>query len=375
MDEYSVLLKNRTKTINFYKFTSNFLCNIIIIFKRNEEKMLIVMKPTATQIQIDEAIEFVKAKGFETHLSQGNVHTVIGAVGDKSIDMRDVEILDGVENIIKISTSYKLASRSFKQEDTVVDVKGVKFGGEYCGTIAGPCTIESYEQMDATAQEIAKTGTRALRGGAFKPRTSPYSFQGLGEEGLKIIREVADKYNMIVVSEVMEISQIELFLEYVDILQVGARNMQNFNLLRDLSYVKKPIILKRGLSSTIEEWLMSAEYLLSDGNGDIILCERGIRTFERATRNTLDISAIPVIKKLSHLPIIVDPSHGTGLRDKVLPMSRAAVAAGTDGLMIEVHHAPQKALCDGPQSLYPSDYAKLFENVNVIAPIVGKKLN
>lgn len=336
--------------------------------------MLIVMKPSATEEQIKEAVDFIESKGFNTHLSRGDVHTVIGAVGDKSIDMRDVEILDGVENLIKISTSYKLASRAFKQEDTVVDVKGVKFGGEYCGMIAGPCTIESYEQMDETAKQLAAIGVRALRGGAFKPRTSPYSFQGLGEEGLKIIREVADKYNMVVVSEVMENSQIELFIKYADILQVGARNMQNFNLLRDLSYVKKPVILKRGLSSTIEEWLMSAEYLLSDGNGEIILCERGIRTFERATRNTLDISAIPVIKKLSHLPIIVDPSHGTGLRDKVLPMSRASIAAGADGIMVEVHHNPAKALCDGPQSLLPSDYKKLFNDVKSIAPLLDKKL-
>ena len=337
--------------------------------------MLIVMKSSATEEQIESAVESIKAKGFDTHLSRGDIHTVIGAIGDKSIDMRDVEILDGVKNIIKISTGYKLASRDFQAEDTVVDIKGVKFGGEYCAMIAGPCTIESYEQMDETAKQLSKIGVKALRGGAFKPRTSPYSFQGLGEEGLKIIRKVADKYNMIVISEVMENSQIELFLKYADILQVGARNMQNFNLLRELSYIKKPVILKRGLSSTVEEWLMSAEYLLSDGNGDIILCERGIRTFERATRNTLDISAIPVIKKLSHLPIIVDPSHGTGLRDKVLPMSRAAVAAGADGIMVEVHNDPSKALCDGPQSLLPEDYEKLFKDIKAIATLLGKKIN
>jgi 3-deoxy-7-phosphoheptulonate synthase len=333
------------------------------------------MNPKATEKQVDEVVKFIEKKGFQTHISKGDIHTVIGAVGDKTIDMRDVEIMDGVDNIIKISTSYKLASKSFKPQPTVVDVKGVKFGGDYCGMIAGPCTIESYEQMDATAKALSKTGVRVLRGGAFKPRTSPYSFQGLGEEGLKIIREVADKYNMVVASEVMESSQIELFMEYSDILQVGARNMQNFNLLRDLSYVKKPIILKRGLSSTIEEWLMSAEYLLSDGNGDIILCERGIRTFERATRNTLDISAIPVVQKLSHLPIIVDPSHGTGLRDKVLPMSRAAAAAGADGIMVEVHHCPSEALCDGPQSLYPHDYEKLFNDIKQLLPLVGKQIN
>lgn len=337
--------------------------------------MLIVMKPSATQEQIDAVVGFIKSKEFDAHISKGNIHTVIGAVGEKSFDMRDVELLDGVDNLVKITTSYKLASRTFKSEDTVVDVKGVKFGGGHCGMIAGPCTIESYEQMDETARQLSEIGVKVLRGGAFKPRTSPYSFQGLGEEGLKIIREVADKYNMAVISEVMESSQIELLIKYSDILQVGARNMQNFNLLRDLSYVKKPIVLKRGLSSTIEEWLMSAEYLLSDGNGDVILCERGIRTFERATRNTLDISAIPVVKKLSHLPVIVDPSHATGIRDKVLPMSRASVAAGADGLIIEVHYDPQKALCDGPQSLYPEAYANLFEDIKVIAPLVGKEVN
>lgn len=337
--------------------------------------MLVVMKPTATENQIERAVEFIKSKGFDTHISKGDVHTVIGALGYKTIDMRDIEILDGVENIVKISTSYKLAGRVFKQEDTIVDVKGVKFGGDYCAMIAGPCTIESYEQMDETAKALAKTGIRVLRGGAFKPRTSPYSFQGLGEEGLKIIRDVADKYNMVVVSEVMEISQIELFLKYCDILQVGARNMQNFNLLKELSLLRKPIILKRGLSSTLEELLMSAEYLLSGGNTDVILCERGIRTFERATRNTLDISAIPVVKKMSHLPIIVDPSHATGLRDKVLPMSRASIAAGADGIMVEVHHKPSEALCDGPQSLYPEDYAGLFNDISAIAPLIGKRIN
>lgn len=337
--------------------------------------MLVVMKPTATESQIEKTVEFIKSKGFDTHVSKGDVHTVIGALGYKSIDLRDIEILDGVDSIVKISTAYKLAGRVFRQEDTIVDVKGVKFGGDYCAMIAGPCTIESYEQMDETAEALSKIGVRVLRGGAFKPRTSPYSFQGLGEEGLKIIREVADKYNMVVASEVMEISQIELFLEYCDILQVGARNMQNFNLLKELSFLRKPVILKRGLSSTLEELLMSAEYLLSGGNTDVILCERGIRTFERATRNTLDISAIPVVKKMSHLPIIVDPSHATGLRDKVLPMSRASIAAGADGIMVEVHNKPSEALCDGPQSLYPADYAKLFNDIRAIAPLIGKQIN
>lgn len=337
--------------------------------------MLIVMKPTATREQVSAVIKFVEQKGFEPHISTGEVHTIIGALGQKSIDLRDIEILDGVENIIKITTPYKLASRTFKPDDTIVSVNGVKFGGKYCAMIAGPCTIESYEQMDKTAKELAQIGVRVLRGGAFKPRTSPYSFQGLGEEGLKIIRDVADKYNMLVASEVMEISQIELFEKYSDIFQIGARNMQNFNLLRELSFVKKPMILKRGLSSTIEEWLMSAEYLLSNGNKEVILCERGIRTFERATRNTLDISAIPVIQKLSHLPIIVDPSHGTGLRYEVMPMSMAAAASGANGIMVEVHHNPQIALCDGPQSLLPKDYEILYKEVKAILNVIGKEIN
>ena len=337
--------------------------------------MLIVMKPTATREQVSAVIKFVEQKGFESHISTGEVHTIIGALGQKSIDLRDIEILDGVENIIKITTPYKLASRTFKPDDTIVSVNGVKFGGKYCAMIAGPCTIESYEQMDKTAKELAQIGIRVLRGGAFKPRTSPYSFQGLGEEGLKIIRDVADKYNMLVASEVMEISQIELFEKYSDIFQIGARNMQNFNLLRELSFVKKPMILKRGLSSTIEEWLMSAEYLLSNGNKEVILCERGIRTFERATRNTLDISAIPVIQKLSHLPIIVDPSHGTGLRYEVMPMSMAAAASGANGIMVEVHHNPQIALCDGPQSLLPKDYEILYKEVKAILNVIGKEIN
>lgn len=333
------------------------------------------MNPSATKEQVSNVAEFIKTKGFGTHISEGDIHTIIGAVGGKSFDQREVEILDGVQKIIKITTNYKLASRTFQEEDTIVDVNGVKFGGNHFAMVAGPCSIESYQQMDETARQLAQTGTRVLRGGAFKPRTSPYAFQGLGLEGLKIIRDVADKHNMVVATEIMQISQIDMFLEYVDILQVGTRNMQNFNLLRELGKIRKPVILKRGMSATIEEWLMSAEYLLAGGNKDVILCERGIRTFERATRNTLDISAIPVVKKLSHLPIIVDPSHGTGLRDKVLPMSRASAAAGADGLIVEVHYDPPTALCDGAQSLYPDAYAQLFEDTKVILPLVDKQIN
>jgi len=336
--------------------------------------MLIVMKPNASDEQVNQIVTFIKDKGFDAHISQGEINTIIGAVGGKTIDTRNIELFEGVQEVIKITSSYKLASRMFKQEDTVIKIKDVEIGGEEFSLMAGPCTVESLDQIEITAAKLKNIGAKILRGGAFKPRTSPYSFQGLGEEGLKIMRQVADKYNMVVVSEIMEISQLPLFLKYADIFQVGARNMQNFNLLKELGYVDRPIMLKRGLSATIEEWLMSAEYIMSGGNRDVILCERGIRTFENATRNTLDISAIPVIKKISHLPIIVDPSHGTGLRDKVAPMSRAAIAAGADGIMIEVHHSPETALCDGAQSLYPDQFEKLVKDLKIIAPVVGKKL-
>ena len=262
----------------------------------------------------------------------------------------------------------------FQSEDSIIEVNGVKFGGKYTGIIAGPCTIESYDQMDKTAEALSKSNVKILRGGAFKPRTSPYAFQGLGEEGLKIIRSVADNHGMAVTSEIMDTSQLDLFEKYVDIYQIGARNMQNYNLLKEMGHVNKPIVLKRGLSATFEELLLSAEYILSGGNREVILCERGIRTFEKYTRNTLDLSAIPVIKKLSHLPIIIDPSHGTGLRDKVEPMSRAAIAAGCDGLIIEVHYNPECAMCDGAQSLYPWQYDLLYKQIKQIAPIVGKEI-
>lgn len=337
--------------------------------------MIIVMRHGATKDDINKVIDLIKLKGREVHLSEGESHTIIGAVGEKVIDPREFELLDGVKEVIKISSSYKLASRIFQQEDTIIEVNGVKFGGGYTGMIAGPCTIENEEQIFECARLLSQSGVKIIRGGAFKPRTSPYSFQGLGEEGLKLIRAAADKYNLAVTSEVMEISQIPLFIKYVDILQVGARNMQNFNLLRELSKVNKPVIIKRGLSATINEWLMAAEYILSGTNREVILCERGIRTFEVATRNTLDLCAIPVVKKMSHLPIIVDPSHGTGLRDKVVPMSLASVAAGCDGLIIEVHNKPECALCDGAQSLYPEQFDVLFNKLRKLAPVVDKVMN
>lgn len=336
--------------------------------------MLIIMNPGASNKQIDSVKAFVEKKGFDAHVIYGEIQTVIGAVGGKIIDPREIELLDGVKEVIRITSSYKLASRVFQPEDTVITVNGVKFGGGHIGMIAGPCTVESYEQMDKTAAALKKSGVKILRGGAFKPRTSPYAFQGMGEEGLEIIRAVADKHKMAVTSEVMEISQIPLFEKYVDILQVGARNMQNFNLLKELGMIRKPVMIKRGLSATFEELLMSAEYVMSGGNREVMLCERGIRTFERITRNTLDLSAIPVLKKVSHLPVLIDPSHATGLRDKVAPMSRASVAAGCDGLIIEVHYDPDTALCDGAQSLYPAQYDKLYHDLKKIAPIVDKKI-
>lgn len=336
--------------------------------------MLIVMEHGATQEQIHAVENFIREQGFDAHISQGELHTIIGAVGGKIIDEREIQLLDGVREIIRISTSYKLASRAFQKEDTIIKINDVTIGGNQIAMIAGPCTIESYEQMDEIAKALSDVGIKILRGGAFKPRTSPYSFQGLGEEGLKIIRRVADKYNMLVTSEVMQISQIPMFMKYVDILQVGARNMQNFNLLKELGFINKPVLIKRGLANTIEEWLMAAEYVLSGGNREVILCERGIRTFERATRNTLDLSAIPVVKQLSHLPVFVDPSHATGLRDKVAPMSRASVAAGCDGLIIEVHNNPPKAVCDGAQSLYPEQFAKLYDDLKAIANVIGRSI-
>lgn len=337
--------------------------------------MLIVMKPNASAQDIEKVKELLEAKGFQAHISSGEINTVIGAVGGKTIqDQREFLLIEGVQEIIKITSSYKLVSRLFQHEDTVIKVRNAEIGGEKLAIIAGPCAVESVEQLESVAECLNRCGVKFIRGGAFKPRTSPYSFQGLGEEGLKYLRQVADKYNMAVVSEVMEISQIELCMKYVDILQVGARNMQNFNLLKELGHINKPVLLKRGLAATVEELLMSAEYIMAGGNRQVILCERGIRTFETSTRNTLDLSAIPVIKKISHLPIIVDPSHATGLRDKVAPMSRAAIAAGADGLTIEVHNCPECALCDGAQSLYPHQFEELCQDIAAIAPIVKRKM-
>jgi len=284
-------------------------------------------------------------------------------------------LLEGVREVVRITQPFKLASRQFKPQGTIIDLgRGVKIGGSDIVVAAGPCSVESREQILSITESVSKAGARILRGGAFKPRTSPYAFQGLGEKGLQWMREAADKFNLFVVSEVMDPSQIQMMGAYVDIFQVGARNMQNYFLLRALGEVQKPVLLKRGMSATIEELLLSAEYILSGGNYNVVLCERGIRTFETATRNTLDIAAIPVIQKLSHLPIVADPSHGTGRRDKVPPMARAAVAAGADGLLIEVHNDPDRALSDGAQSLYPANFAQLMGELRIIALAVGRRL-
>jgi 3-deoxy-7-phosphoheptulonate synthase len=338
--------------------------------------MVIVMEQAATEEQIQKIIETLVEVGYDVHRSTGVSHTVLGAVGSprQVVDPTALELLPGVREVVKISEPYKLVGRTFKPADSVVEVGGVKVGGPEVIVMAGPCSVETREQVGTVARAVLSAGARVLRGGAFKPRSSPYSFQGHGEEALRWMREVADELGLAVVSEVMDLRTIEMMLKYVDCLQVGARNMQNFDLLKELGRVRRAVLLKRGMSATIEEWLLSAEYLLAGGNQQVILCERGIRTFENATRNTLDISAIPVVKKRSHLPILVDPSHGTGRRDKVIPMARAAIAAGADGLLIEVHDNPEKALSDGAQSLYPHQFETLMGELRVIAPVVGRSL-
>src|SRR5215469_15277403 len=338
--------------------------------------MVIVMQEGATDAQIQNVIDKLIAHGFDVHRSTGSAHTVLGAVGvHRDFDHRDFELLEGVREVMRITQPFKLASRQFRPEGTVIDLgRGVKIGGPDVVVAAGPCSVESREQMLVTAEAVAKAGAKILRAGAFKPRTSPYAFQGLGEKGLQIMREVADKFGLFTVSEVMDPSQVQMMGTYVDIYQVGARNMQNYHLLRALGEVRKPVLLKRGMSATMEELLLSAEYILSGGNYNVILCERGIRTFETYTRNTFDLAAIPVIQKLSHLPIIGDPSHATGRRDKVPPMARAAVAAGADGLIIEVHNDPDHALSDGAQSLEPSTFTQLMAELRIIAPAIGRRV-
>lgn len=336
--------------------------------------MVIVMSEQATEDQVEKVIAALTQKGYDAHRSTGTTRTVIGVVGPSRtpLDPREFEILPGVHEVVKITEPYKLAGRTFKPEDTVIRVGEAAIGGRDIVVMAGPCAVESEKQLEIIAGSVRRYGAKILRGGAFKPRTSPYAFQGLGEEGLRHLRKVADATGLRVVTEVMDTSQVDLVASFADILQVGARNMQNFSLLKELGRIRKPVMLKRGMSATIQEWLLSAEYIMAGGNHEVMLCERGIRTFENMTRNTMDISAIPIIKKLSHLPIIADPSHGTGLRDKVIPMARAAVAAGADGIMVEVHHEPEAALSDGPQSIYPEQFAELMAQLRIIAPAIGR---
>ena len=337
--------------------------------------MIVVLEKNINDIQLNNIIKHLEDYGFSIHKSAGEEKMILGAIGvQPNFDTRKIKILEGVQEVYRITEPFKLASRSFKEENTVIKIKDVVIGGNNVGMIAGPCSVEGEDQIMTIAELVKKHGVRILRGGAFKPRSSPYSFQGMGEEGLKLLRKAADTFNLLVITEVLENSMIDLIYKYTDIFQVGARNMQNYALLKELGSAKKPVMLKRGLSATVEDWLMSAEYILSNGNPDVFLCERGIRTFETYTRNTFDISAIPVVHKRSHLPVFADPSHATGLRDKVIPMARAAVAAGADGIMVEVHHDPEKALSDGPQALLPGQFEEMMLQVRMIAKVIGRTM-
>lgn len=338
--------------------------------------MVIVMKPDSTEGQIDEIIQLIQSKGLGVHVSKGTMVTIIGVIGDKKV-LKDVplELMPGVDKIVHIMESYKLVSKTFKPEPTIVDVNGVKIGGKEIVVIAGPCAVESEEQIRRTAAAIKKSGAKLIRGGAFKPRTSPYSFQGLEEEGLKLLYQAAKENDLRIVSEVISEKSVEIAYDYVDVFQIGARNVQNFHLLREVGRSGKPVLLKRGPATTIEEWLNAAEYIASEGNHNIILCERGIRTFETATRNTLDISAVPVIKAQSHLPIIIDPSHAAGKAQYVIPLARAGIAAGADGIMVEVHPEPKLALSDAAQQITFDAFDKLCEDLSLIAKILEREFH
>ena len=336
--------------------------------------MIIVLKQNITNEQKHAIRSFLSERGLQIHEIVGTEETIFGAVGKCTVDIREVELLPGVAKVVPISKPYKLASRELKKEDTIVSVGRVKIGGTRIAVMAGPCAVESLEQITTIAAAVREAGAVILRGGAFKPRTSPYAFQGLGEIGLKYLKEAGEKYDMPVTTEIVNPSDVDMMKDYIDMFQIGARNMQNFELLKVVGKTGMPVLLKRGISATIEEWLMAAEYLMSSGTDQVVLCERGIRTFERATRNTLDCSAIPVVQKLTHLPVIGDPSHATGLRDLVNPMSLAIIASGASGLIVEVHNHPEVALSDGPQSLYPQQFEKLMRDVQALAPVVGKSL-
>ena len=338
--------------------------------------MIVVVKNGTDKQKLEHVVQYLEAQGLKLHISEGVERTIIGLVGATQEQKANlnVESLDGVEKVMPVVTPYKLASREFHPDNTIVRVGELTIGGDELQVMAGPCAVESREQMLEVAEMVKASGARILRGGAFKPRTSPYSFAGLEEKGLQYMAEAREKTGLKIVSEVMDPRSVELVAEYCDIVQIGARNMQNFNLLREVGKINKPVLLKRGLSATIEEWIMAAEYVLSGGNEQVIFCERGIRTFETFTRNTLDISAVPIIKSLTHLPIIVDPSHGTGKWNLVQPMAKAAIAAGADGLMIEVHPDPLHAMSDGPQSLKPHKFNAVMNDLQQVAQIMGRTL-
>lgn len=339
---------------------------------------IIVLRPDATEESLRHILKKLESKGLKAHVSKGTERTIVGVIGDTSRVTEEEEdairVMTGVENVMRILKPYKLASRDFKSEDTHIDVNGRIIGGKRIPVIAGPCAVENRALIMTIAEKVAGAGAMFIRGGAFKPRTSPYSFQGLGEEGLRYLAEAREKTGLPVVTELMDPRDLEVMVKYADIIQIGARNMQNFRLLLDVGSIRKPVLLKRGLSASIKEWLMSAEYIMSRGNHQVILCERGIRTFETATRNTLDLSAVPLLKKLTHLPVVVDPSHGVGKWDLVSPMAKAAVAAGADGLLIEVHTNPEEAMSDGEQSLKTDAFEKLMEELKPVAAAVGREI-
>ncbi len=337
--------------------------------------MVVILKNNATEEEIRDVKQHLEDYGFQIHESKGVQKTILGAIGVKpGFDIRKIKILDGVSEVYRVTAPYKLASRSFKEENTKIKIKDVEIGGDEIILMAGPCSIESEDQIFRLAKVVAESGSKVLRGGAFKPRTSPYSFQGMGEEGLRLMRHAADQYGLLMITEVMQIDQIELIEKYTDIFQLGARNMQNFSLLKELGKTNKSVMIKRGLAAKIEDWLMAAEYILASGNSNVMLCERGIRTFETMTRNTFDLSAIPVVHKLSHLPVVADPSHAVGYRDQVPPMARAAIAAGADALMIEIHDKPEEAFSDGPQALLPKDYLNLVQELQAIAKAINRSI-
>ena len=340
--------------------------------------MLVVMKAHATPEQIQVVCDAIQQMGFRAHPLPGAERTAVGITGNQGeVERGNLEALPGVAEVIRVTKPYKLASRDVKEEDTIIRFPGTdaSIGGAGLAVVAGPCSVESREQALAIAEQVAASGAQFFRGGAYKPRTSPYAFQGLGLDALKIMAEIRDRFGLRIVTEALDAETLDLVAEWADVIQIGARNMQNFSLLKRAGRLRKPVLVKRGLSATLEELLMAAEYVMSEGNYQVILCERGVRTFSDHARNTLDLSVIPAVRRVSHLPILVDPSHGTGRRDSVLPMARAAAAAGADGILVEVHHQPDKALSDGPQSIYPDQFARMMDDLEQIAPVVGRQFS